>query len=85
MMRSWFLISGEITVDEPAECISAPGSAGIEEADGLSGVWHALYAGKSVGSAHGFERRRLRGLLSLPAPCGREIGEARAHENRSRD
>jgi hypothetical protein len=31
------------------------GFAGIEEADGLSGVWQAVYAGKSIGRAHGLE------------------------------
>ena len=32
-----------------------PGFAGIEEADGLSRVWHAMHAGKSTGSADGFD------------------------------
>src|ERR1017187_3294045 len=53
-----------------------PGFAGVEEADGLSRVWHALYAGKSVGSTHGLYGRGMRRLLSLSAPCSREVGES---------
>src|SRR6202142_3791126 len=35
-----------------------------------------MHAGESAGSADGIERRSVRGLLSLSAPCGREIGES---------
>ena len=55
-----------------------PGFAGIEEADGLSRVWHALHARESVGSAHGLYRGSMCRLLSLSAPFGRELGEALA-------
>ena len=45
-----------------------PGAARVEEARGLPGVRHALHAGHADGSADGFERGRLRRLLSIPAP-----------------
>src|SRR5208282_4759864 len=51
-----------------------PGFAGIKEAAGLSRVWHSMYAGKSVGSSHGLNRRGVRRLLSLPPAYGRELG-----------
>src|SRR5208282_2422017 len=42
----------------------------------LSSVRHEVYAGESAGSAHGLDGRGMRGLLSLSAPRGREIGES---------
>ena len=64
--------------DEPAECISASGAAGLEEASGLPRVWRALHARESAGRAHGFVGGSMRGLLSVPTAfaklqdgCGR--------------
>ena len=46
---------GEIHGGRARRVHQRPGFAGIEEADGLSSVWHEMHAGKSIGSAHGFE------------------------------
>ena len=44
---------GELNGGRARRVHQRAGFAGIEEADGLSRVWHALYAGESTGSADG--------------------------------
>ena len=44
-----------------------PGFAGPEEAARMSGLRHEMHAGTSAGRDDGFQRRRVRGVLSLPA------------------
>ena len=54
-------------VEEPAECIAGLILQGLKKPHECSGVRHALHAGASVRRDDGFERRRVRGVLSLPA------------------
>ena len=49
------------------------GSARVKEADGLSRICHALYAGESAGRANGFVRRRLRRVLPLSPACAGKL------------
>ena len=66
----------ELTHRRASRVHERSGFAGTKKADGLSGIWHAVYAGKSVRRAHGLERRGMRGLLSLSPSYGHELGEA---------
>jgi len=62
-----FGVSG-VTADEPKECISAPGSARLEETHRLLCVRRALHTRESSGSTDGLHRRSLRGVLPIPPP-----------------
>src|SRR5438477_7910694 len=51
-------------------------AARIAKADRMSRICHALHARESAGCSHGFLRRSMRGLLPLPAACGRGMRKA---------
>ena len=61
-----------ITADGAGRVHCRRGAPGTQEAARLSGVRHPLHARAAAGSADGFGRRGVRGVLSLPA--------ARKHE-----
>src|SRR5690348_4750461 len=52
------------------------GAARIATADRMPGVCGALHARESAGRSYGFLRRSMRGLLPLPAACGRGMRKA---------
>ena len=60
-------------VEEPAECIARPGFAGAEKAARMPGVWREMHAGTSARRDDGFERRRVRGVLPLPAALNYDL------------
>ena len=53
-------------VEEPAECIAGLILQGLKKPHECPGVRHAMHAGTSARRDHGFERRRVRGVLPLP-------------------
>ena len=75
---------GEFTVDEPAECISALVLQGLKKPTDCAAFGRDARR-KIRGSAYGFERRGVRGVLPLSPPRGRDLGEAVPNENPRRN
>ena len=70
-----FQITGIHTEESPL-CHSRRRAARRDQAGRVPGLRQGVHAAASAGRDHGFERRRLRGLLQLrPVPVGRGVGQ----------